>query len=103
MIELRISDQSAEAIKLADRLVHRDFALQNIRDLLDPRAHLSTWALAGVISGRLRQFQDIAWPRIAESHREPRGALETALMLLCRADCPASQRRLFEILAELRL
>lgn len=101
--KLRLTDQAAEAIQAANRLVHRDIALQNLRYLLDPEARLSTWGFAGVISDRLRHFQATAWPHIAKGYREPRGALEAALLLLCKSDCPASQRRLFPILADLRL
>ncbi|MCB0055437.1 MAG: hypothetical protein KDE45_00340 [Caldilineaceae bacterium] len=101
--DLRLSDQTAQAIRAADRLVNRDFALQALRDLLDPERQLSTWALAGVIGGHLRRFQGEPYRRIAQGHRAPQGALEAALAHCCAGDCPASQRRVFDLLVDLRL
>ena len=100
---LRLSDQAAAAIRQAERLAYRDFALQNLRELLDPNHQLSTWKLAGVISGHLRRFRSTAWPRVQAGHREPRSALEAALWHCCAGDCPGSLRRVFDLLVDLRL
>lgn len=99
---LRVSGQAAEAIQNANRLVQRDIALQSLRKLLDPERQLSTWALAGQISDHLRRFRVTAWPRMQAGHREPRSALEAALMHCCDC-CPTSQTKLHPLLCDLRL
>lgn len=100
---LRLSDQAADAIQNANRLVNRDRALVMLADLLNPSRDWSTWRLAGEISGHQRRFRSTAWPRIQTGHREPQNALETALMHCCAGDCPSSQRRVFDLLVDLRL
>ena len=99
----RLSDQTHAAIEAAVALIDRDQTLADLRDLLDPAGRLSTWGLAGELSERLSRFQATAWPRIRGGHREPQGALEAGLSALCAAGCPSSQRRLFDLLAELGL
>lgn len=95
---MRLSEQTREALRLADSLVERDQALIALRDLVDPSGRLTAWALAGAISERLRRFQEAAWPRIARGYREPQNAVEKALVALSTADCPTSQKRLHGVL-----
>lgn len=92
-----------QALAKAVLLAERDHALADLVRMLDPSGSLSAWQAAGLISGRLRRFKAIVWPRITQGHREPRNALENLLDTLCRAPCPCSQRRLFDLLAELGL
>ena len=98
---MRLTTQAAAAIKQAGCLVERDQAMASLAGLLDPGKTLSTWTLAGRVADRLRLFLSTAHDRIAAGHREPHNELERALMAVCVADCPTSQRRLFDLLAEL--
>lgn len=99
---MRLSHQAEHAARTAEALAQRDAALCDLAELLDPAGTLSTWALAGRISGALRHFQARAYPRIAQGGRAPRGALEAAL-LACSGCCPTSQTKLHPLLSELRL
>ena len=92
-----------QQIELADALVRRDLALVRLVTLLDPGNRLSTNGRAGAVSDRLRSFLDRAWPCIEAGDRQAHNPVESAMADLCRAGCPTSARRLFDLLAELRL
>lgn len=91
-----LSEQTIAAIRTAELLTQRDLALHKISKLLNPSGNLSTWAYAGRVSEALCRYR-------ATSHREPRNNLEAGLAAVCEADCPTSQRRLFDLLVDLRL
>lgn len=98
---MRLSSQTEQARRRADLLEQRDQALTALAELLDPDRALSCWSLAGVLSGRLRRFRSAAYHRIVQGGREPYSPAEAALAACCAASCPTSQRKLFDLLAEL--
>lgn len=90
---LHLSSQAERARAAAAALVARDLALVELCGLLDARGELSTWARAGHISAACRQLP--AAPPVDGS------PWESALQLVCKVG-PTHQRRLADLLAELR-
>ena len=99
----RLTAGTRNQIALAHKMLARDLALIRLVDLVDPAGNLSTNGRAGAVSDRLRSFLDRAWPCIEAGDRQAHNPVESAMADLCRAGCPTSARRLFDLLAELRL
>jgi len=97
----RLTTGTRNQIELANLLIARDRALAELVGLVDPAGSMSTNARAEAIAARMRPFLDRAWPRIHSGCRSPRGPLEAALCDLAKANCPTSQRRIFDLLAEI--
>jgi len=95
-----ISTQTTEALRQAAQLVERDRALSELIGLLDPAREVSLWTTAGTIT-RMMQTHAVALDRIEAGSREPRTDIERALLTLRRTGCPTSQRRCFDLLADL--
>jgi hypothetical protein len=98
-----LSDQTREAIQTARLLVRRDAALVSLSNLLNGDGELSTWGLAGRVSAELKRFRAVAWQRLQAGYRAPKNDFEQCLFDICESDCPVSQRRLFDLLVDLRL
>lgn len=101
MIDLRLSDKTADAIRTAQALVARDRALCELCVMIDPDRRLSTNGRAEALASALRRFERAAYPRIAQGCRAPRSAFEEALCAVLAAPGPRSSRKLFDLLAEL--
>jgi hypothetical protein len=82
-------------------MIRRDLALSVVVRVLDGERRLSCWKCAGLVAEQLRRFTT-ARRRIEAGHREPQNEFESALLDLGDA-CPGTQRRLFDLLRELRL
>lgn len=96
---MRVSDQTAAALRQAQALIARDEALSEVVTLLDPTGNRSAWAVAGDIqSARLRLAR--ALPRIVAGARDP-SPLEAALMVAEQAGLPESRRRVWDLITEL--
>ena len=96
---MRVSDQTAAALRQAQALIARDEALSEVATLLDPTGNRSAWAVAGDIqSARLRLAR--ALPRIVAGARDP-SPLEAALMVAEQAGLPESRRRVWDLITEL--
>lgn len=94
-----LTTQAREAIAKAEALASRDRALAELLELMPDTGSL--WSLSGDISARLRRIKATAWPRIAAGYREPRDAMERALVAILNAGGPCSRRRLYWVLQEL--
>jgi len=95
-----ISGATRAALQQAAAMVERDGALSDLVGLLDPRRELSLWMVAGMVARMLATHQ-VALDRIEAGHREPRTGIEVALLTLRRVGCPTSQRRLYDLMADL--
>jgi hypothetical protein len=96
---IRITDQTAEAMRAAQALLARDEALAQVLELLDPSGKRSAWAIAGDIEDARKRLAR-GMVRIRAGHREAT-PLEQALMVAERAGLPASRRRVWDLLNEL--
>lgn len=96
---MRVSDQTAAALRQAQALIARDEALSEVVALLDSTGNRSAWAVAGDIqSARLRLAR--ALPRIVAGARDP-SPLEEALITAEEAGLPRSRRRVWDLITEL--
>jgi hypothetical protein len=96
---MRVSAQTAAALRQAQALIARDEALTEVVALLDPDGDRSIWGVAGDVQ-IARQLLARAMPRILAGAREPT-PLEQALMVAEQAGLPASRRRVWDLLNEL--
>ena len=97
-----LTAQALTARRLAEALEARDHALRELVGLVDPEDQLSTWARAGLIAEALEPFSGTPY-RILTHTRRPKSDTDRCLFALCEAECPGSQRRIFDLLRELGL
>ena len=96
---LKLTDQTAEALRVAQGLMRRDEALAQVIEILDPTGKRSVWAVAGDIQEARKRLMR-ALPRIMAGARDP-SALEAALLIAERAGLPESRRRIWDLITQL--
>lgn len=97
----RLTEQTRQAQHRAEQLLHRDLALLELVELLDPAGELSRSKLAEAIATRLSRFEYVAWPRIRTGLRVPQSAVEIALADVLAAGRAQSARRVYDLLVDL--
>jgi hypothetical protein len=95
-----ISTATHAALQQAAAMVERDAALSALVGALDPKRTQSLYTLAGHIL-RMRATHARGLDRIEAGGRTPRDVTEAALLTLRRTGHPTSQKRLYELLADL--